>query len=162
MQFYCNCYILIIFYMCVYGSLIKITLSLVKQLMTCYTCSSRVLFNTTQANQCCLILFSPITAAIYYVFITSILYSVYVIVTRSYYNCSVIWLVHFKYNRLLNILRDFRPTKHFPWSSYYLTVSMHYVRGYKFIVHLNIGVCSVQCLTYMYCNYEVQCNGVKV
>ena len=100
--------------MYVYGSLINITLSLVKQLMTCNTCTSCALFNTSQTNQSCLILFSPITAAIYYVFIISILYSVYIIVTRSYYTCYVIWLVHFKYNRLLNILRDFRPTKHFP------------------------------------------------
>ena len=29
------------------------------------------------------------------------------------------------------------------------------------MVHLNIDVCSVQCLTYMYCNYEVQCTWLK-
>ena len=145
--------------MYVYGSLIEVTLSVVKQLMTYNT--SCILLNTSKTNQCCVILFTPITAAVYYIFIISVLYIVYIIVTRSYYNCSVIWLVHFMFNRVLNVLRYFRPTTHFPWSSYYLTVSIHYVRGHKFIVHLNTGVCSLLYLTYMYCECEVLCTWSK-
>ena len=60
--------------MYVYGSLIEITLSVVKQLMTYNT--SCILFNTSQTNQYCVILFTPITAAVYYIFIISVLYKV--------------------------------------------------------------------------------------
>ena len=73
LQYYCNYYILIIFYMYVYGSLIEITLSVVKQLMTYNTSCTCILFNTSQTNQCCVILFTPITAAVYYIFIISVL-----------------------------------------------------------------------------------------
>ena len=58
--------------MYVYGSLIEITLSVVKQLMTYNT--SCILLNTSKTNQCCVILFTPITAAVYYIFIISVLY----------------------------------------------------------------------------------------
>ena len=75
--------------------------------------------------------------------------------------CNLACTLYVHYNRVLNVLRDFRPTTHFPWSSYYLTVSIHYVRGHKFIVHLNIGVSSLLYLTDIYCECEVLCTWCK-